>query len=197
VPAEAFLFPEIDGWRPEREGPPPRVPEADAVADAERRGHDEGLAAGRALAEAELEPVRAALAAAIDSLSGARAEVVAVAEGRAVELAVALAQKILATALEIEPEHVLSAVQGALRRLVDKDEVVLEVNPADVPLLQTQISTLDGTAGGPVSIQVVGERRVNRGGCIVRTREGEIDARIETQLERADEVLRRSLASER
>jgi flagellar assembly protein FliH len=192
----AYLFQELDGWRVDRDRPPAAAPgtEVDPVAEAEGRGHDEGLAAGRALAEAELEPLRAALVAAAAALGAARDDVIALTEARAVELGVILAQKILATALEIDPRHLLSVVEGALRHLVDKDEVVLEVNPADVALVQAEIGSLDASAGGPKSVAVVGERRVSRGGCIVRTREGEIDARIDTQLERAAELLRNCLS---
>ena len=190
---DAYALPELDGWRIDQ--PRPFDPaEADATAVAERRGHDEGLAAGRALAEAELEPLRAALQAAASALGTARDEVIAVVEGRAVELGIMLAEKILATSLELDPRRMLAVVEGALRHLVDADEVVLEVNPADVPLLQAEVATLDATVGGPKSIVVSGERRVGRGGCVVRTREGEIDARLETQLERAAEILRGSLA---
>ncbi|HEY4347363.1 MAG TPA: FliH/SctL family protein [Gaiellaceae bacterium] len=196
---ESYRFPELDGWRVDRDVPPPfrtaAAADLDPVAEAERRGHDEGLAAGRALAEAELEPLRAALVAATSALGGARNEAIGVVEARAVELGVMLAGKILATALEVDPHQVLTVVEGALRHLVDKDEVVLEVNPADVTLLQTEIERLDASSGGPRSIAVVGERRVSRGGCIVRTREGEIDARIETQLERAAELLHKSLST--
>jgi flagellar biosynthesis/type III secretory pathway protein FliH len=192
---DSYALPELDGWRVEQGPPPPEPDDFDAVADAERRGHAEGLAAGRALAEAELEPLRAALRAAAAALGGARDEVVAVAESRAIELAVLLAGKILATSLELEPEGLLSVVEGALRHLADADEVVLEVNPADVALLQGEIGSLDASVGGPKSIVVVAERRVGRGGCVVRTREGEIDARVETQLERAGELLRGALRS--
>jgi flagellar biosynthesis/type III secretory pathway protein FliH len=193
---DAYLFPELDGWRIGLDRPPATLEpdELDSVAAAERRGHDEGLAAGRALAEAELEPLRAAFQAATAALGGARDGAIEVVEARAVELAVLLAEKIVAAALELDPHHLLSVAAGALRHLVDKDEVVLEVNPADVALLQSELESLDATVGGPKSIAVVGERRVGRGGCIVRTREGEIDARIEAQLERAAELLRKSLA---
>jgi flagellar biosynthesis/type III secretory pathway protein FliH len=192
--AEAFAFPELEGWRIDQ--PRPAKPdEAEQLAEAERRGHDEGLAAGRALAEAELEPLRIALQAATASLGAARDDVIARAEARSVELGVILAQKILAIALELEPKLLLGVVEGALRHLVDSDEVVLEVNPADVALLETELGLLDPSANGPKTITVSGERRVGRGGCVVRTREGEIDARLETQLERAAELLRGALAS--
>ena len=39
------------------------------------------------------------------------------------------------------------------------------------------------------------QQRVPPGGCVVRTADGEIDARVETQLARATELLRESLAA--
>ena len=160
-----------------------------------QRGHDEGLAAGRALAEAELEPLRAALFGATAALGAAREEVIAVAEERAVELSVLLAQKIVTTALEVDPKVLLSVVEGALRHLVDADEVILEVNPEDVDLVEAELASLDRSTAGPKVMAVAGERRVGRGGCVVRTREREIDARLETQSSRrAGAILRRSLA---
>jgi flagellar biosynthesis/type III secretory pathway protein FliH len=191
--AEAYAFPEIDGWRVEQKPPPGHAEEQNAIADAAQRGHDDGLAAGRALAEAELEPLRAVLAAAAASITAARDEVVAIAEVRAVELAVMLAQKILAAKLDADPHAILSLCEGALRRVVQKDDLVLEVNPADAELVRAEIAILESSAGGPDTISVSGERRVGRGGCVVRTREGEIDARIESQLERAADLMRRNL----
>jgi len=43
--------------------------------------------------------------------------------------------------------------------------------------------------GGELSVRE--ERRIERGGCVVRTRAGEIDAQISAQLERAAKVLAR------
>ncbi len=102
--------------------------------------------------------------------------------GAAVELALALAEKILGTALEVDPSLVASVVTGALRRVVDREGVVLDVNPADVELVRAATDRIASELGALPRLEVAGERRVGRGGCVVRTREGEIDARLETQL---------------
>ena len=47
--------------------------------------------------------------------------------------------------------------------------------------------------GGMDHCVVEAERRVGRGGCIVRTPVGDIDARVETKLERAGEVVASAL----
>ena len=47
--------------------------------------------------------------------------------------------------------------------------------------------------GGIEHCVVEAERRVGRGGCIVRTPVGDVDARVETKLERAREVVAAAL----
>lgn len=117
------------------------------------------------------------------------ADVVPAAERRAIELALILAEKIVTKAIEAEPELVSSVVSGALRRAIHSGPVVLEVNPADVELVRASLEEIERTLGGLPHLDLVGERRVARGGCVVRTSEGEIDARVETQLDRAANVL--------
>ena len=149
--------------------------EAELIATAaQERGYADGLAA----AAAELEPARAALEAACTEVRGSLAELTAAAEREAVALALELAEKILAVELGAQPERVLDVVAGALRGVAER-ALVLEVHPDDAALV-----------AAAVELEVVPERRVARGGCIVRTAEGEIDAGIGEQLARAAEVLR-------
>jgi flagellar biosynthesis/type III secretory pathway protein FliH len=115
------------------------------------------------------------------------------AEQAAVDLALQLARKIVATTIEIDCEAVLKVVTGALRRTTVREHLVLEVHPDDFELVRDSAEDLAGRVGGIHRIDVVAERRVDRGGCVVRTAEGEIDAGINQQLERAAEVFAQTL----
>jgi len=116
------------------------------------------------------------------------------AEERSVELALLLAEKIVGVALDVRPELVVDAVRGTLRRAAERDHVVIEVNPTDLELVRREAGEVAAQLGGVRQLEVVAEQRVPSGGCVVRTAEGEIDARVETQLERATELLREALA---
>ena len=164
---------------------------AQAEADGRERGHAAGLTEGRATVAA----VSSALEAAVAGVLDARAEYLEQAEARAVELALLLAEKLVGAALDVRPELVLELVRGALRRAVERDHLVIEVNPADLELVRAEVGEIAARLGGVRQLEVVAEPRVGAGGCVVRTTEGEIDARIETQLERAGEVLRESLTA--
>jgi len=192
---EAFAFPVLEG-EPAHASPSREETLAAALARAEAaaaeaavRAREEGFAAGLADAEAHLEPARSALTEAVRAFERRVDEAAAEMERRAVELGLALAEKILHTAVGADPALVASVVTGALRRAVHRDGVVIDVNPADVDLVRAATERIEGELGALPRLEVAGERRVPRGGCVVRTPEGEIDARLDTQLTRAAALL--------
>ena len=86
------------------------------------------------------------------------------AEAAAVELALQIAQKVLGAAIAADPKAVLGIVSGALLRTTDRDHLVLEVNPADFELVRDAAAELAARMGGINRMEVVSERRVDRGG---------------------------------
>jgi flagellar biosynthesis/type III secretory pathway protein FliH len=163
------------------------------VEEARELGHAEGLAQGLAEVRAQLQPAASALAEAIAATAAQTDEFLIEAERAAVGLALKLAEKIVGAAIDADPEAVLGVISGALRRATVRDHLVLEVNPADFQLVHDLADELAVRVGGVRRLDVVAERRVSRGGCVVRTEDGEIDARIEEQLERAGEVVAQAL----
>jgi flagellar assembly protein FliH len=159
------------------------------AAEADRRGFEEGLARGLAEARAQAESALQAVAAAERSLAEMRAVYLAGAEAAAVELAFQIAEKVIGATVAADPEAVLGVVSGALLRTTDRDHLVVEVNPEDFELVRDAATELAARLGGINRIEVVSERRVEKGGCVVRTEEGEIDARISAQLGRVRQLL--------
>jgi flagellar assembly protein FliH len=165
--------------------------EADMIRmQAQREGYEAGLAE----AQAQLAPAVAALGEATAGLGALQDELVAETEEAAVGLALRIAEQVLAGALEVQPERVVDAVRGALRRLVERDRVTILVNPDDLEIIRSAVPGLESELGGITSCDVQAERRVSRGGAVVRTGEGEVDATIETKLLRAREVVAGAVA---
>lgn len=155
--------------------------EAEALrARAVEDGRAEGIRLGREAASADLAPAVAALDQAVAEARAVRAALLDEAEVRAAQFALAIAEKVVAGALEIEPDRVVDVVRGALRGLLDGDRIVVCVHPDDVELVRAAGLGTPGT-----HIEVHAERRVARGGALVRTAVGEVDARIECKLDAA------------
>jgi flagellar assembly protein FliH len=169
--------------------------EADDIRhEARQRGYEEGYQAGMSAARDELAPAAAALGEALASAQQLRAETADLVEARAAELALRVAEKVVAGTLELQPERVVDVVRGALRCLVDRERVVVQVNTLDLDLVRDAIEPLASTLGGFDSVEVQEDRRVSRGGATVRSAAGEVDATIETKLERVREALEAELA---
>jgi flagellar biosynthesis/type III secretory pathway protein FliH len=187
--SSSFEFPRLAAPRPrEEELAADRAEREGAVAAAREEGFAAGLAAGRG----EIGPAAAALAAAAGELAEARARAAEATERAAVELALLLAEKVLGAALELRPELLLEVVRGALRRLTEPVPATLLVNPEDAGLAREALGELGAEHGAELTVRP--ERRVERGGCLVRTPTGEVDAAIGAQLERAREVVAAELA---
>ena len=150
--------------------------------------HSEGYEAGRAEALAALSPALEALQTAVVA---AREERIAAAdqlEVHSVELALFLAEKIVGGALAVEPSRVVEAVRGALRGITDRSRVTVLVNPDDLELVREAAPGLQSTLGGIEHLEIQSERRVGRGGAVVRHPEGDVDAQVATKLERVREL---------
>jgi flagellar assembly protein FliH len=169
---------------------------AHAEADAIRAlAHAEGLAAGREAALAELQPAAAALEEGARRLQEESAAVAERLELQAVDLGFLLAEKVVGAAVAADPELVVEAVRGALRGLVERERVTVLVHPDDLELVRGAMGGLVATLGGMEHTEVQAERRVARGGAVVRTPEGDIDARVETKLQRARDVVEAELGA--
>ena len=162
---------------------------------ARQQGYEEGYQAGMAAAREELAPAATAMAHALAEAQQLRAEAADQVEARAVELSLRLAEKVLAGTLAVQPERVVDVVRGALRCLVDRERVTVQVNTLDLELVRDAVEPLVSTLGGIDNIDVQEDRRVVRGGALVLSAAGEVDATIETKLDRAREVLEAELQS--
>jgi flagellar assembly protein FliH len=205
----AFDFEQLSA-PPRRERPPSMeeaqsrareiVARAEAEADrirneARQQGFAEGHVAGRAELRAAAEPIVDALSNSIDELRRLQVDVADGVEREAVVLAMEVAEKVVAGTIAVEPERVLDVIRGALRAIVERERVVLMVNPDDLAIVREGLDELAGSLGGMEHVEVQEERRVKRGGAVVRTTVGEVDARVQTKLARAKEAVEAQLRS--
>ncbi|MFZ0973730.1 MAG: FliH/SctL family protein, partial [Solirubrobacteraceae bacterium] len=156
----------------------------------------EGRAAGMAAAHTEAAPAVAAMTAALEAIEQLKAQMLAELEQDAVEMAIRLAEQILAGVVSVEPERVIDVGRNALRHLSERRRVTLVVNPDDLELVSECVDQLQSELGGIEHLGVQSDRRIGRGGAIARTDSGEIDSGLDAQLSRAREIVAAALARE-
>jgi flagellar assembly protein FliH len=124
------------------------------------------------------------------SLQAALPKVAHEAESAMIDLALEAAKKIVA-GLPIDVKLVETTVHEALAQTEDTAEITIQLHPEDLALLrQHQSPILNGLPdSGPLRFSPSSD--VSRGGCVIQTRFGLVDARRETKIEQ----LRQSLNS--
>ncbi|MBA3443062.1 MAG: hypothetical protein H0T92_24725 [Pyrinomonadaceae bacterium] len=110
------------------------------------------------------------------------------AEHDLLRLSIKLAEKIIGREIKLDNTTVVEIVSTALRTARQNELLIVRVHPSDLPVIQAQRERLD-PAGRARFLDIVADPRVHRGGCIIESESGTVDAQLETQLR----VLERAL----
>ncbi|MBI1790238.1 MAG: type III secretion system stator protein SctL [Acidobacteria bacterium] len=110
-------------------------------------------------------------------------------EPELVKLALRIAKKIVGDQLLSDPETIVGIVREALKSVGREKSLTIRVHPEHLPVLRARIADLQEAVGASREIQIVESGLVARGGCIVESELGKIDAQLETQLKCLEDLL--------
>lgn len=124
----------------------------------------------------------------LHSLQQILPQVVRETESALIQLALESAQKVVA-GLPIKVSLVEAVVREALSQVEGTTEITVQLHPDDLALLRKHESPLLNDSPEAGHIRFTHSPDATRGGCIVQTRFGIIDARRETKLEQLSKTL--------
>jgi len=170
---------------------------ARAREEAERirqQAYEEGLARGLREAAAQIEAERARIREhAVDLIrqaEAARRETLEAVEGEIVELAQAIAKKVVMQELSTSPELVLQVTREALALLRDRRQVLVFCHPEDARLVREKQGELAALLPPEATLRVIEDPEMERGGILADSGEGLVDARLDTRWRAALAALR-------
>jgi type III secretion protein L len=102
-------------------------------------------------------------------------------------------EKILNQELKQHPEAILGVVRAALADARQQREVIVRVNPGDAEALRRQKNKLLEVLARANAVEIREDAGVTRGGCVVVTELGAIDASLERQLDALGQALQAEL----
>ena len=153
-------------------------------AQAREDGYGDGVALGKAAADAEAETMIRTMRELVESARAERRDLITSAEPELVRLALAIAERVVHQHIALEHSVVVDNVRQALTRLVTREVVTVRVNPADLEIMREHRDAIV-TSTDVEHLRVVEDQRVDRGGVVIETESGTIDAKIATQLREA------------
>jgi flagellar assembly protein FliH len=165
-------------------------PEADLDLDVEGEvARRKGLADGIRTAEEAYREKLARLDALAASLAADRQEFFDRIEPELVRLSIVIAEKVIGHELELAPETVVDIVRSAMKRLRERETLRVSVNPRDLDTVKNARDDLIGAVDGVRKLEVVEDRRVDPGGCVIESPSGTLDARMKTQIDEISRAL--------
>jgi len=125
---------------------------------------------------------------ALNSLRQAVPQIVRDTENAMIALSLSVAQKLVA-GLPISAAMIETVVRDALAQIEGTAQFTVRLHPADLDLLQKSDSPLLGAGDGSQEFRFLASPEVTRGGCLVQTQFGTVDARRETKYDLLQRML--------
>ncbi len=166
------------------------------IARAERifqEAHDTGFQQGEAAALAQFRErvgeAHRALESASVALRQAHEQFLDSLEPQLVELAKTVAARVLRREARTDSDLVRRTVRAALENLAERQHAIVHLNPDDIAALTERGVSLDDEFRSFDRVEVVPDDSVPHGGCTIETKTIDIDARLDTQLQRIFDAL--------
>jgi flagellar assembly protein FliH len=158
-----------------------REPEVDRAAierDAFAKGYAQGERAGAEAAATRGEAMVRRLAQTIEELGALRTDMMHKSERQLVQLAIAIAGRVIQREITMDRELLVAMARVALDRLGDVSTATIRLHPED-------FAATTAARNGVLStelVRVVADPIVNRGGCLVESDFGLIDLSVSAQV---------------
>ncbi len=167
--------------------------------EARRQGYGDGYEEGLNIGRRKMKRLRKKLKDYTSRLrelklqgEGLRRQLVLQARDDLLDLSVRIAEKILRSQIDLQPERIEDIVTDLLQKTTGA-EVVVKAAPSSVLLLQQSRETLRGVLPEDCRLGFESDNSLAPGECIVRSDSGTLDARLGPQLEKFRQRLRRTI----
>nr|MBN2276246.1 hypothetical protein [candidate division Zixibacteria bacterium] len=152
-------------------------------AEVEEQGYDRGYKEGLTKGYAEAKKVIDNFTRLIQDAVSEREVLYNEARRKILELVLQIARKVTFDAARIDADVTASIISGVIDRLVERSKIKVKVHPDHLPLIEQQIDRFRGDSNVVKEISIEPDTRVRFGGCFIETPTGDIDARVDTQMD--------------
>ena len=159
-------------------------------ADGKKKGITDAERTWHALGEKKIEPFVMSLQEALLQLNTIRKEAYRKIEKEVVELALAIARQVICQEITIDREIVVCVAREALAKVEDPARIKIKMSPSDLQFIKETRAQLSNMIENIDHVTLEAAENIQSGGCIIETDLGEIDARIEKQLQAVEESFR-------
>lgn len=146
--------------------------------EAYENGFEAGEKAGFEFGRKKAEVLYQGLDSIINELSAFKETILKASEKEMVELSIAIARKVVQSEVTSRKEVVLDCVRAAMRAVVAGGEILIRVNPKDLDVINQFKNDVARSTEGVKQVTIESDESIGRGGCVIETNYGEVDATV-------------------
>lgn len=151
------------------------------------KGREEGYSKGYESGFEDFDKAMRKLHSIIASLIAERKSILESSSGQIVSLVMQIAIKVIKRITDSQKDIVLENVNEVLKRIKDKTQITIRVNLDDLDIVRHKKSDFISRFDIIETLEIIEDPNIGKGGCIIETNFGEIDARISSQLDKIEE----------
>ncbi len=160
-----------------------------AEKEAHEKGYAEGFKKGEVDAKKEFQPCLESAEDIIQELSGFRKKMYSKVEREMIEMVISLVKKVIHFELSTRDDSIQEMIRLAVQSVLDKESMTIKINPADKEHAENFRPELQHLFGEIKNISFEASTGIERGGCIIETNFGTVDARMDKLGEQIDKIL--------
>lgn len=161
----------------------------EARQDGYDQGYQDGFKAGEEAAKTEFAPFLETLQRLVEDLSAFRRKMYPKVEREMVHMITELAKKVIHSELQSREDSIQDVIRLAVSSVLDRETMTIKVNPADKLYAESYRPELHQLFTEIKNITIEAQPAVQRGGCVITTNFGTVDAQVSNLGEQIDRIL--------
>lgn len=166
-----------------------RVEQENLRKSSHTEGYNQGREEGFAEGKGEVDRLIGRTHKILEGVMARREEILSETEQQIVELVILMTRKVVKIISESQKSVIMANVLQALKKVKGRGSVSIRVNLEDVRLTTEHIQEFIRQVENVQGITVLEDSTVDKGGCVVETDFGAIDARIQSQLSELESAI--------
>ena len=160
------------------------------IRTAQNEGYEQGKEKGLNEGKDTLNSMISHLKKIIGETINKRNEIIESSEKQLCNIAVIIAKKIVKTISETDKGVVLRNVSEALKKVKGRAKVIIRINISDLELVARHKDNFYRMLDNIENVSILEDPYIEKGGCIIETDFGDIDARVSAQLDEIETAVK-------
>lgn len=157
--------------------------------DAYERGFASGEKAGREFGLKQVEATHQLLSRLLEEFQALKPSLMKSAENEILQLALAVAKRILRKEISESPERLLTAIHAAIQKMGQVETLVIHLHPQDLERLRKERDQVVEWIGKAQWLRMEPDVALQLGECVIESNDQIVDLRIDSQLAVIEEAL--------